>query len=150
MMLCIGQINPLMPELNPSAQHCLTRFFTGNFASWTMHFFNKCVKNQQTQQLFIQFIYYVWYFLHVLVLHCHPQWAFLVPSERCSIGEQSKNIVDGHVSSDNVQAPCHYTQHTHPQYSIDCSSIEHLSEALGMLPEDGNVMPKHVGDTIHN
>jgi hypothetical protein len=30
----------------------------------------------------------------------------------------------------------------HPQYSIDCSSIEHLSE--------GNVMPKHVGATLHN
>jgi hypothetical protein len=33
-------------------------------------------------------------------------------------------------------------------------SIEkHLSEgkkALGTLPEDGNVMPKHVGATIHN
>jgi hypothetical protein len=26
-------INPLTPELNPSAQRCLTRFFTGNFAS---------------------------------------------------------------------------------------------------------------------
>jgi hypothetical protein len=25
--------NPLTPELNPSAQRCLTRFFTGNFAS---------------------------------------------------------------------------------------------------------------------
>jgi hypothetical protein len=30
-------INPLMPELNPSAQRCLTRFFTGDFASWTVH-----------------------------------------------------------------------------------------------------------------
>jgi hypothetical protein len=26
--------NPLTPELNPSAQHRLTRFFTGDFASW--------------------------------------------------------------------------------------------------------------------
>jgi hypothetical protein len=25
--------NPLMPELNPSAQRCLTRFFTGDFDS---------------------------------------------------------------------------------------------------------------------
>jgi hypothetical protein len=25
--------NPLTPELNPSAQRCLTRFFTGDFAS---------------------------------------------------------------------------------------------------------------------
>jgi hypothetical protein len=23
-------------------------------------------------------------------------------------------------------------------------------KALGTLPKDGNVMPKHVGDTIHN
>jgi hypothetical protein len=26
-------INPLAPELNPSAQRCLTRFFTGDFDS---------------------------------------------------------------------------------------------------------------------
>jgi hypothetical protein len=25
--------NPLMPELNPSTQRCLTRFLTGDFAS---------------------------------------------------------------------------------------------------------------------
>jgi hypothetical protein len=52
--------NPLTPELNPSAQRCLTRFFTGDFTSWTVHFFNICVKNQQIHQLFIQFINYVW------------------------------------------------------------------------------------------
>jgi hypothetical protein len=27
------QINPLTPELNPSAQRCLTRYFAGFFAS---------------------------------------------------------------------------------------------------------------------
>jgi hypothetical protein len=58
-------INPLMPELYPSAQRCPTRFFTGDFASWTVHFINICVKTQQMQQLFIQFINYVWYLLHV-------------------------------------------------------------------------------------
>jgi hypothetical protein len=52
--------NLLTPELNPSAQRCLTRLFTGYFASWTVHFINICVKNQQIQQLFIQFINYVW------------------------------------------------------------------------------------------
>jgi hypothetical protein len=26
-------VNPLTPELNPSAQRCLKRFFTGDFAS---------------------------------------------------------------------------------------------------------------------
>jgi hypothetical protein len=81
--------NPLTPELNPSAQRCLTRFSTGDFASWTVNFFNISVKNQQTQQLFIQFINYLWYLLHVSALNCHPQGAFLVPSERCSIEEQS-------------------------------------------------------------
>jgi hypothetical protein len=52
-------ISPLTPKLNPSAQRCLTRFFNGDFASWTVHFFNICVKNQQMQQLFIQFINYI-------------------------------------------------------------------------------------------
>jgi hypothetical protein len=50
----------LTPELNPSAQRCLTGFFTGDFASLTVHFVNICVKNQQMQQLFIQFNNYVW------------------------------------------------------------------------------------------
>jgi hypothetical protein len=52
--------NSLTPKLNPSAQRCMTRFFTGDFASWTVNFVNICVKNQQIQQLFIQFINYVW------------------------------------------------------------------------------------------
>jgi hypothetical protein len=64
-------------------------FFTGDFASWTVHFVHICVKTQQIHQIFIQFINYVWYVLHVSALHCHPQGAFLVPSERCSIEEQS-------------------------------------------------------------
>jgi hypothetical protein len=44
--------NPLTPELNPSAQRCLKRFFTGDFALCTVHFVKICVKNQQLQQLF--------------------------------------------------------------------------------------------------
>jgi hypothetical protein len=42
-------VNSLTPELNPSAQRCLTRFFTGDFVSLTVHFVNVCVKNQQMQ-----------------------------------------------------------------------------------------------------
>jgi hypothetical protein len=30
-MHLVGTINRLKPELNPSAQRCLTRFFTGDF-----------------------------------------------------------------------------------------------------------------------
>jgi hypothetical protein len=53
-------INPLTPKVNPSAQRFLTKFFTGNFAYWTLLFIHMCVKNQQIHQLFIQFINYVW------------------------------------------------------------------------------------------
>jgi hypothetical protein len=42
------KLNPLTPELNPSAQRCLTRFFTGDFASWTMHFINMREKPTNT------------------------------------------------------------------------------------------------------
>jgi hypothetical protein len=65
--------------------------------------------------------------LHVSALHCHLQGAFLVPSERCSIEEQ----------------PIHNILSTVPQMSIS-------QKALGKLPEDGNVIPKQVGATVHN
>jgi hypothetical protein len=54
-----ADIYPLTLELNPSAQRCLMRFFTRDFASLTVHFVNICMKNKQMQQLFIQFINYV-------------------------------------------------------------------------------------------
>jgi hypothetical protein len=57
-MRCL--FDPLTSELNPSAQRYLTRIFTEDFASSTAHFINICVENQQTQQLFIQFINFVW------------------------------------------------------------------------------------------
>jgi hypothetical protein len=37
----------------------------------------------------------------------------------------------------------------HPQYTT-VPQLSISQEALGTLPEDGNVMPKHVGATIHN
>jgi hypothetical protein len=39
--------------------------------------------------------------------------------------------------------PTHNIPSTAPQLSIS-------QKALGTFPEDGNVMPKHVGATIHN
>jgi hypothetical protein len=35
------------------------------------------VKNQQTHQLLIYFLNYVWYLLHVSALHCHLFWEML-------------------------------------------------------------------------
>jgi hypothetical protein len=73
---CFASTNRLTPELNPSIQCCLARFSTGDFASWTVHFINICVKNHQMKQLFIQFINYVLQLLHVSALHYHFQGAF--------------------------------------------------------------------------
>src|SRR5215469_64907 len=113
-----------------------------------------CVKNQQIHQLFIQFINYVCYLLHVSALHCHLQGAFLVPSERCSIEEQSIEYCECGVlcvitrcaertTSLKTKRHIHNILSTAPQFRIS-------QTVLGTLPEDGNVMPKHVGATIHN
>jgi hypothetical protein len=64
-----------------------------------------------------------------------------VPSERCSIEEQSmeccgSKIATHHVTKHNT--PNHNILSTTPQMSIS-------QKALRALPEDGNVMPKHVG-----
>jgi hypothetical protein len=101
------------------------------------------------QQLFIQFINYVWYILHGSALHCHIQGAFLVPSKRCSIEEQSIEycvVSSGGVRKHHVtipKTPIHNIISTAPQLSIS-------QKALGTLPEYGNAMPEHVGATIHN
>src|SRR5215471_7046559 len=104
------------------------------------------------QQLFIRFINYVWYLLHVSAIHCHLQGAFLVPSERCSIEEQSIEYCGRVVSSDVVRSAHHVTRHNTPIHNIlsTASQFSISQKALGTLPEDGNVMPKHVGATIHN
>jgi hypothetical protein len=67
-----------------------------------------------------------------------------VPSERCSIEEQSIEYCES--------ASHHATRHNTPIHNI-LSTVPQLNiyqKALGTLPEDGNVMPKHVGATIHN
>jgi hypothetical protein len=60
--------------------------------------------------------------------------------------------MDGRVVSSDVLLGGHLvTKHNTPIHNI--LSIAQLSisqKALGMLPDDGNVMPKQVGATIHN
>jgi hypothetical protein len=51
-----------------------------------------------------------------------------------------------------ARAVNHATRHNTTIHNI-LSTAPQLSfsqNAVGTLPEDGNVMPKHVGDTIHN
>jgi hypothetical protein len=45
----------------------------------------------------------------------------------------------------------HVTRHNTPIHNILFTAQLSISQkALGSLPEDSNVMPKHVGDPIHN
>jgi hypothetical protein len=56
------------------------------------------------------------------------------------------------VFSDVVRETHHVTRHNTPIQNIllTAPQLSISQKALGMLPEDGNVMPKHVGNTIHN
>jgi hypothetical protein len=69
-----------------------------------------------------------------------------VPSERCSIEEHSIEycgwVVRTHYVT-RLNTPIHNILSTAPQLSI-------FQKAQETVPEDGNVMPKHVGATIHN
>jgi hypothetical protein len=45
----------------------------------------------------------------------------------------------------------HVTRHNTPIHNILTTTQLSISQkALGTLPENGNIMPKHVGATIHN
>jgi hypothetical protein len=55
--------------------------------------------------------------------------------------ERSYQIVTHHAIRHNT--PIHNILSTAPQLNIS-------QKALGTVPEDGKVMPKHVGATIHN
>jgi hypothetical protein len=68
----------------------------------------------------IHSVYYIWLLLHVV----------------------SRDVVRAH-HVNRHSTPIHNILSTAPQLSIS-------QKALGTLPEDGNVMPKHVGATINN
>jgi hypothetical protein len=62
-------------------------------------------------------------------------------------------MVDGPVvSRDVVRTVHHVNRHNTPIHNIlsTAPQLSHSQKALGTLPDDGNVMPKHVGATIHN
>ena len=64
----------------------------------------------------------------------------------------SSGSVPSDVFSEVVRGAHHVTKHNTPIHNI-LSTAPQFSisqKALGTLPEDGNVMPKHIGATIHN
>ena len=56
------------------------------------------------------------------------------------------------MSSDVVRGAHQFTRHNTPIHNIlsTSSQLSISQKALETLPEDGNVMTKHVGATIHN
>ena len=75
-----------------------------------------------------------------------------MPSERCSIEEQSMEYCGCGVSSEVVRGAHHVTKYNTPIHNV-LSTAPQFSisqKALGTLSEDGNVKPKHVEATIHN
>jgi hypothetical protein len=68
--------------------------------------------------------------------------------------EKSTNapIIHGRVVSSHGIATHHVTRHNTPIHNIlsTAPQLNIFQKALGMLAEDGNIMPKHVGFTIHN
>jgi hypothetical protein len=66
-----------------------------------------------------------------------------VPSERCSIEVQPIEYCGWACCITRHNTPIHNILSTTPQLNIS-------QKALGTLPKDGYVMPKHVGATIHN
>jgi hypothetical protein len=76
-----------------------------------------------------------------------------VPSERRSIEEQSIVYCGWSCcESRDVAHTHHVIRHNTPIHKILSTAPQpNISQkAIGMLPYDGNVMPKHVGATIHN
>jgi hypothetical protein len=59
------------------------------------------------------------------------------------LSSSRQNIVDERVHVTRHNMPIHNILSTAPQLSFS-------QKAQGTLPEDGNVMPKHVGATIRN
>jgi hypothetical protein len=55
----------------------------------------------------------------------------------------SGDVMRGDLRSPRHNTPSHNIPSTAPQLNTS-------QKALGTLPEDGTVMPKHVGATIHN
>jgi hypothetical protein len=78
-----------------------------------------------------------------------------VLSESDTIEEQSIEILDGRVVSTDVVRAHHVTRHNTPIHNIlsTAPQLNITQKELGKLHElheDGNVMPKHVGATIHS
>jgi hypothetical protein len=83
----LNAVNPWTLESNPSTARCVTRYLPGILLlEPSISLIYAWKTNKYTNYSLSLLIIYL---LHVSALNCHLQGAFLVPSERCSIEEQS-------------------------------------------------------------
>jgi hypothetical protein len=106
----------------------LDKIFTVDFSSWTVHFVNLCMKTNKCNN----------YSFSLLIMYCSSYMFRHYIAIFSAFWEM--------LNSGTVERILWMDR----QYSIDCSSIKHLSEDTRNAPWNGNVMSKHVGATIHN
>jgi hypothetical protein len=80
-------------------------------------------------------------FLYILLLICILQIRRSIKWKLATCEILKTIYIIHHIT--RLNTPIHNILSTAPQLSIS-------QKALGKLPEDGNVMPKYVGATIHN
>jgi hypothetical protein len=96
-------LNLLTLELNPSAQRCLPGIFNGDFA----------------------LLIYAWKTTNTPIIHS-VYWLWMVAPTRFGIVLPSSATIRSifwEMLKWGAVYRRHWTQHAHPQYSIDCSSI---------------------------
>jgi hypothetical protein len=89
--------------------------------------------------------------------HLAPRAFFLFPKIKLKLKGRRFDTTEeiqgeSQIVLDVVLYAHHVTRHNTPIHNILSTALQlNISQkALGTLPEDGNVMPKHVGATIHN
>jgi hypothetical protein len=75
-----------------------------------------------------------------------------IPGKNMREKPTNTTIIHSVVSSDVVRTAHHVTRINTPIHNIlsTASQLSIPQKALRTLPDGGNVMPKHVGDPIHN
>jgi hypothetical protein len=107
--------------------------------------------NKYTNYFFSLLIMYgsSYMFRHYIAIFRKRSYCLLRDAE---LRSSRYNIVNGRVVFIGVVRAKHDTRHNTPVHNILSTAprLRISQKVLGTLPEDGNVIPKHVGATIHD
>jgi hypothetical protein len=101
--------NPLTPELKSSSQPCLTKYFIEDFASWTVHFVNICVKTNKCKNYSFSLLIIYGSSTYHVTRHNTPIHNILSTAFQLSISQEALGTLpgDGNVMSKHVGATVH-------------------------------------------